>query len=109
MNLKFYLETGKILTQKTNFDIKECQNKLFLIIKNNKTIKKKLNINNIYNVKKHIDEYNYFKNYKKLNNGLKLNSSSGNFNFFKNIENNKIDFLFINMKLQLKDKKINRK
>ena len=70
-----------------------------------KTIKKKLNINNIYNVKKHIDEYNDFKNYKKHNNGLKLNSSSGNFHYFKNIENNKIDFLFNNMKLQLKDKK----
>ena len=70
-----------------------------------KTIKKKLNINNIYNVKKHIDEYNDFKNSKKHNNGLKLNSSSGNFHYFKNSENNKIDFLFNNMKLQLKDKK----
>ena len=104
MNLKFYLETGKILTQKTNFDIKECQNKLFLMIKNNKTIKKKLNINNIYNVKKHIDD-NFFKNSKKHNNGLKLNCSSGNFHYIKNIENNKIDFLFNNMKMQLKDKK----
>ena len=70
-----------------------------------KTIKKKLNINNIYNVKKHIDEYNFFKNSKKHNNGLKLNCSSGNFHYFKNIENNKIDFLFNNMKMQLKDKK----
>ncbi len=70
-----------------------------------KTIKKKLNINNIYNVKKYIDEYNDFKNCKKHNNALKLNSSSGNFHYFKNKENNKIDFLFNNMKLQLKDKK----
>jgi len=72
-----------------------------------KTIKKKLNINNIYNVKKNIDEYNDIKNVKKHNNGLKLNSSSGNFHNFKNTDNNnnKIDFLFNNMKLQIKDKK----
>ena len=69
-----------------------------------KTIKKKLNINNIYNVKKHIDD-NFFKNSKKHNNGLKLNCSSGNFHYIKNIENNKIDFLFNNMKMQLKEKK----
>ena len=55
-----------------------------------KTIKKKLNINNIYN-------------------DLKSNYSRGNFHYFKKAENNRIEFLFNNMKLKLKDKKINRK
>jgi hypothetical protein len=33
LNLKFYLETEKILSQNNNLDIKECQNKLFFIKK----------------------------------------------------------------------------
>ena len=32
LNLKFYLETKKILSQKNNLDIKESQNILFLIL-----------------------------------------------------------------------------